>query len=478
MISMSIARTLPGLALVLLLAACSRQDALREILASGELVVVSRYGPTTYYLETDGPGGFEYALAELLAQDLGVTLAMEPAHSLADLFSRLRRREVHLAAAGLTLTPQRATMFPHAQPYDRITTQVVYRAGNRRPREIAQLLDRHIVVLAGSSHAEALRRLRREQLPDLVWREIDNADTMALLDLVKSGEAELALIDANEFAAQQGLYPGLKTAFDLGVEQDIVWYLPPGTDNARLLDRINSLLARLRDEGALERLREIHFGHLDSVSRMGSHTFTRKMQTVLPRYRALIQRVAGEYQLDWRLLAAVAYQESHWNPTATSPTGVRGMMMLTMPTAREMGVDNRLDATQSLRGGARYLKNILRRLPPDIGEPDRTWMALAAYNVGLGHLEDARVLTQAEGANPRSWREVMERLPLLQRAGVYQRTRHGYARGREAVTFVQNIRHYHTILQWQELPGNQTPPPLRVHDYIPAPVGRLELRAL
>ena len=182
----------------------------------------------------------------------------------------------------------------------------------------------------------------------------------------------------------------------------MVWYLAPGIDNTHLMIFINDFLERLNSDGTMARLREEHFGHTDGVSRISAHVFTQNMRQTLPLYRRLIRQVATEYQMDWHLLAAMAYQESRWDPNATSPTGVRGMMMLTKPTARELGVENRLDVTQSLRGGARYLKDLKRRLPKRLQEPDRTWMALAAYNIGLGHLEDARVLTERQGGNPRS----------------------------------------------------------------------------
>ena len=211
---------------------------------------------------------------------------------------------------------------------------------------------------------------------------------------------------------------------------------------------------------------------------MGSHTFNRNMRKTLPNYQALIQQVADEYQLDWHLLAAIAYQESHWNPLATSPTGVRGMMMLTLPTARELGVENRLDPLQSLRGGARYLKNIKRRLPQRIAEPDLTWFALAAYNIGMGHLEDARVITQRLGANPDVWVDVMAHLPYLQKSKYYKTVRHGFARGTEPVTYVQNIRHYYSILEWQDIAQNRPLPPIKPDNYLPTPVRGIQFIAI
>ena len=471
-------RLLLGLLLGLMLGGCEQPDSLAAIQSDGELVVVSRNSPTTYFLDKGGPAGFEYELALEFAKDLGVELTIEPAFSLKGIFADLTRQKADLAAAGLTLTEQRGNKFPHSISYYKLIPQIVYVAGTFRPRELEDIVGMKIVVLAGSSHAEALAVLREEQLPGLHWQEIPEVDTMELLELVNKGDAELAMIDSNEFQVQQSLYPRLKVAFDLGSEQDMVWYLPPERDNARLILRMNAFIARIQKEGLLEKQREKHFGHTEGISRISSHTFTRKMRRDLPPYSALIKQVANEYQMDWHLLAAVAYQESHWNPRAASPTGVRGMMMLTLPTAKELGVTNRLDAAQSLRGGARYFKNMKRRLPDDIEEPDRTWMALAAYNVGMGHLEDARKITEQQGGDPHLWRDVMDRLPLLQKSKYYKPTRYGYARGLEAVTYVQNIRHYNSILAWQDIPENKALPPMQTKKFVPDAIREIGLLAL
>ena len=464
--------------LLSLLCGCEQPDALERIHARGELVVVSRNSPTTYYLDKDGPTGFEYALAAQLAQELGVDLRMETAFNLPDIFNKLQRHQADIAAAGLTLTEQRAALYPHSTPYKTSTPQAVTVLGSFQPRSIAELSGLRIVVLAGSSHAEMLRSLQSSEAPDLQWQEIDEADTMQLLELLDEGQADIAIIDSDEFIVQQSLYPRLQVAFDLGSEQELVWYLPPAIDNARLLALIDDFTQRLQADGTLARLREQYFGHTTGISLSGADEFARNMHETLPAYEPLIKQIANEYQMDWQLLAALAYKESQWNPKATSPTGVRGMMMLTEPTARDLGVDNRLDAAQSLRGGARYLKDIVRRLPKGIQEPDRTWMALAAYNIGIAHLEDARVLTQRQGGDPNLWQDVMERLPLLQKTKYYADTRYGYARGKEAANLVQRVRHYRSILALQEIPDNQPQPPLRSADYLPAVLRDIELLAL
>jgi membrane-bound lytic murein transglycosylase F len=111
-----------------------------------------------------------------------------------------------------------------------------------------------------------------------------------------------------------------------------------------------------------------------------------------------------------------------------------------------MGISDRLDARQSILGGAKYLILLKDTLPDRIAEPDRTWLALAAYNQGIGHLEDARRIAHAKGMNPDSWADVKQTLPLLARGGFEKFTKYGYARGGEAVIFVESIRSYYDIL--------------------------------
>lgn len=126
------------------------------------------------------------------------------------------------------------------------------------------------------------------------------------------------------------------------------------------------------------------------------------------------------------------------------------MMMLTLRTAKQLGISNRLDPKQSIKGGASYLRRVLNKVPERIQEPDRTWFALAGYNVGWGHVEDARIITQKQGGNPDKWADVKTRLPLLQKSKWYKNTKHGYARGSEPVKYVDNIRRYYDVLVWQD----------------------------
>ena len=176
--------------------------------------------------------------------------------------------------------------------------------------------------------------------------------------------------------------------------------------------------------------------------------FREHMQSRLPKYLPLFQQAAEEHLIDWRLLAAIGYQESHWLEHATSPTGVKGIMMLTNGTAAQLKVTDRTNPAQSIAGGARYFRQRMAKISSRILEPDRTWMALASYNVGFGHLEDARILTQSRGENPDKWLDVKKNLPLLSEKQWYSRTKYGYARGNEPVRYVENVRSYYDLLVW------------------------------
>ncbi len=458
-----------ALALLLLpwLTGCSESDALTTIKQEDTLKVITRNGPTTYYENRGSATGFEYVLAEAFADFLGVELEIIPVYGLDELFDALQRGRVHLAAAGLTVTPERQKTLEFGPSYMDVRQFVIYRRGNAYADRVEDLIGKRIRVIASSSHVEVLSALQ-QQHPELSWEEARNLETIDLLEQLENDDIDFTIIDSNEYIANRGFYPQHRVAFSIGEPGQLGWALANGRDNSALREQLDAFFTQARDNGQLASWVERFYGHSESNTQINSQTFVEAMRSRLPTYREMIEQVALEYEMDWRLLAAMSYQESHWNPRAVSPTGVKGMMMLTRRTAKEMGVTYRFDALQSLRGGARYFRKIRQRLPASIKNPDRSWFAMAAYNVGFGHLEDARVLTEKQGGNPNLWKDVKERLPLLRQKKYYKQTRYGYARGDEPVHYVQNIRHYYSLLTWTELAKLRTPPPKIVQDYVPA----------
>lgn len=204
----------------------------------------------------------------------------------------------------------------------------------------------------------------------------------------------------------------------------------------------------MHHNGVLLALDDKYYGHIEEFNYVDTRMFIKAIENKLPKFQPLFEKYG--HDIDWRLLAAISYQESHWDPKARSYTGVRGMMMLTLPTAKQMGIKSRLDPEQSIQGGAKYFKQLIERMPARISSPDRLWFALASYNIGLGHLNDARAITKAQGGDPDRWVEVKERLPLLKQKKYYKKTRYGYARGDEPVNYVENIRRYYDTLTWMD----------------------------
>ena len=439
--------------------------------------MLTRNTPTTYYFEGDNEAGLDYELARAFAEQHGMTLRVKVAFSLPELFAMLARGEGHLAAAGLTQSAQRDEQFQASLPYLRQQALVAYKSGKLRPRSLPQLVDRDLVVVAGSAHTELLEGLQVE-LPQLSWREIHAVDSLELMQLVTEEKAELAVVNSLTLSVEQRLFPRMVAGLEVGEPAPVVWYLPESAEDTTSLDLINQFIQQAHQNGDLAKLERQYFGRYEHASRVGSLTFQRKIATDLPLWQPLIQTVALEYQMDWQLLAAMAYQESHWNPKARSPTGVRGMMMLTRSTADELGVEDRTNAQQSLRGGARFFKNLLRRLPADIEEPDRTSMALAAYNIGMGHLEDARILTQQASGDPHFWPDVRAQLPQLQHPEFFPLTKFGFAQGPQAVTYVDNIRHYEGMLKLQALPESRIAPPIEVDTLLPESLRSITLPVL
>ncbi|MGB5854154.1 MAG: membrane-bound lytic murein transglycosylase MltF, partial [Oceanisphaera sp.] len=274
-----------------------------------------------------------------------------------------------------------------------------------------------------------------------------DTDAEDLLRQVAEGKADYTLVSDLLLARTQRYYPNVQAAFTLGDPQPVAWMLPNSSDDSMLASMLD-FFNQQYDSGNLAHLHEKYFGHVQSFDYVDTRTFLQRIDKLLPQYRPLFERHAGE--LDWRLLAAMSYQESHWDPEATSYTGVRGMMMLTEDTAAQVGVKNRLDPEQSIRGGAQYLTSLIERLPESIPDGERIWFALAAYNIGLGHVLDVRRLTQTRQQDPNSWAQVKANLPLLHQPQWYKQTRYGYARGRETKQFVNNIRQYYQSLLWQD----------------------------
>lgn len=425
---------------------------LEQVLEIGELRVVTRNAPTAFYIGADTPTGPEYDLARGFAESLGVTLVMRPLPAVAELVPAVRQGDAHMAAAGLSITEERLRKVNFSQPYQQVEQHLIYRRGTGKPQTLADLEMSEVVVMAGSSHEETINALA-DEYPLLEWRADDAAESADLLEAVAQGDIRYTIADSTDFSINRQFHPELRIALDLEVANSVAWAFPAGKDRS-LVDAANQYLQKIRRNGELTRILDRYYGHNDDFDYVGTRAFIRHYESRLPNYRDLFESSAARHELDWSLLAAIGYQESHWRRSAVSPTGVRGIMMLTRATADYLGIEDRTDPAQSIAGGAAFFARLKERLGDDIPEPDRTWMALAAYNVGFFHLKDARKIVEMQQGDPNRWVDVRAALPLLAQKRWYQRVEHGYARGWEPVTYVENIRNYWSILKWLERRDN------------------------
>ncbi|AIA72082.1 murein transglycosylase [Pectobacterium atrosepticum] len=422
----------------------SSQDVqLRQILSRGELRISTVNSPLTYAMSNGSPTGLDYELAKRFADYLGVKLVVSSRKNLDELFDDLDGDDADLLAAGLIYNHERLERFRAGPTYYSISQQMVYRLGSPRPKTLDKLQGR-LVVTSGSAHAATLRDLKAEKYPQLNWESASDQSTQELLKQVADGKLDYTLGDSVTIGLMQRIHPQLAVAFDLSDEEPVIWYMRRSHDDslsAALLDFFSQLV----EDGTLARLEEKYLGHVGEFDYVDTTTFLSAIDETLPDLRPLFEKYATD--IDWKLLAAISYQESHWNPLATSPTGVRGLMMLTRNTAESLNVTDRVDPEQSIRGGAQYMSHMMQKMPDTIPEDEKIWFALASYNMGYAHLLDARKLTEKQKGNPDSWVDVKMRLPMLSQKRYYTQTTYGYARGHEAYNYVENIRRYMVSLE-------------------------------
>ncbi len=435
------------LAAVTLLASCAQApSALQQIRARGELRVVTLNLPTCYYLGAQGPEGLEYDLASRFAAELGVRLKIFAVPSEAAIREELADGHADIAAAQITATPAWSKVGEAAAPYAEIPQLVVYRQGEARPRDTLQLETAKLAVRAGSPQERLLARLKTMFAPHLSWVETAPSTADPLED-VDSGQARYAIIDARTYSYAHHLYPDVKVGFTLPQKRPVQWVVRRG--GAGLVQAVNRFFQTMTASGELARLMRKNSGSTTSLHYLQLRLFQVSLTQRLPRYRAWFQEAAAKYGIDWRLLAAIGFQESHWDPTATSPNGAAGVMMLTAGTAQAMGIKNRDDPKDSIFAGAHYLAEVRRLVPKHIPEPDRTWFTVASYNVGFGHVEDARIIAQELGKNPDSWAAVAQELPKLAEPRWFLRAKCGYAQGWQPVEYVEHVRQFLQLLEWQ-----------------------------
>lgn len=432
--------------LVLLMVGCGRVP--EPPARSGELIVATVNGPTSFYLDTDDePAGFEHDLAKAFAEQQGWSVRFVIADSLDDARAQVVRGQAHIAAAGLTWGKDQIGGIRYGAVYETLPVFMVCGEGIALPGPDA-LGKLRIEVSEDGDDADRMRVLQRK-VPGMRVATMRDLGRGELLGRVANGLSDCTLADQRSLAIAKNYHPGLREVFTVGPPRQLAWVISPHLDGV-FVQKVRDFFPAAEKKGLLAQLRERYFAHVERLNPADVLGLLRLRTQRLPALKVFFQEAEQITGIDWRFLAAVAYQESQWDRHARSSTSVRGIMMLTEETADHLGVTDRTDPRQSILGGARYLAQLKERLPESIQDPDRTWMALAAYNIGPSHLGDAMRLARRMGRDPYVWPDMKEILPLLAQRTHAATLLHGFARGGEALAFAENVRIFYDILKKYE----------------------------
>ena len=424
-----------------------KQSLFDKILQTKVLNVVFLNAPTSYYIGPDGPQGFEYDLLKAYADSIGVDLNITTADTVKEAIKLSKNPNIHITSASLTKTHKREKRFNFGPSYFEVQEQVVCHRGmlgsGKFPRDIEDLAGLKISVGEDTSYAETIKSLQKDGY-DINATISSNYSTEELLAQVASHKIDCTLVDSNIYALNHRYFTEMALAFTVSGREQLAWVLAPNSD--KLEASMYAWLNNFNQSRKMAALKDHYYSYVMFFDYYNTTMFYKRIKSRLPKYQHIFEYASKKYGIPWKLLAAISYQESHWNPRAKSFTGVRGMMMLTRHTAKLLGVKNRLDPRQSIVGGTRHLKQMIKLVPKDVEGENRLKFALAAYNVGLGHIRDAQRLAKKIGYDQNSWNDLKKVLPLLAQKHYYRTLRHGYARGSEAVKYVDSIYNFKDIL--------------------------------
>ncbi len=422
-------------------------DKIRE---ANTLNVVLLNAPSTYYIGPEGPQGFEYDLLQSYAEHLGVDLNITTAHTIKEAIELSKNPDIHITSASLAKTPQREKNFYFGPSYFEVEEQVICNRGMLRgsnfPRDVEDLAGLNIMVGDDTSYSETIKSLQADGF-EINATQTAEFSTEELLEKVANHEIDCTIADSNIYSLNLRYFPEIALAFSISPREQLAWVLPK---NAKQLEiDMYSWLNDYNQKGKMTQLKDHYYSYILFFDYYNTKMFYKRMKSRLPKYEKYFKEAATRFEIPWTLLASVSYQESHWNAKAKSFTGVRGLMMLTRRTAKMLGIKNRLNPKQSIIGGTRHLKQMIKFVPKGVEGENRLKFALAAYNIGMGHIRDAQKLAKKLGLNQNVWSDLKIVLPLLSQKKYYRTLKFGYARGAEPVKYVESIYNYKDILDKQ-----------------------------
>jgi membrane-bound lytic murein transglycosylase F len=420
---------------------------LDRILAAGELRVITAISPHSYYVYHNRSMGFDYELARQFAEHLGVRLRVVACRTWEDMLTALDKGRGDLIAAGTEITHSRSRQAAFSDGYREVQQHLI---SHRRLSSLAtlqELAGKTVDVSRGSANHERLEELRSQGI-EVTIRAHDNLLDDVLIQQVARGEIDFTVANSNIALMIRRYYPSASVQ---PLSRDTVplgWAVRHDARN--LLERINDFFRVMTESGRLDDIYEKYHWNIGDFDYIDLKTFHERVRTRLPRYRPFIKDAARRNGFDWCLIAAQAYRESHLDPLARGANDAQGLMQLLPVTGRSLKVADLLDPVANIKAGVQYLRWLHDQIE-GMEEDDRLLTALAAYNAGLGHIQDSRRLAAKLGLDPNRWDSLAKTLPLLRFRKYYREAEQGFCRGDITVAYVKHIMIYFDILKRQEL---------------------------
>lgn len=427
---------------------------LDKIKERGTLRALVDNSSTSYFIYKGQLMGYEYELLSLLAKEMGVTLEVILTPSIDDAFEKLNSGEGDIIAFTLTVTKERKKRVAFTNSHY-TTRQVLVQKKpmgwrNKKLHEIEAALIRNQVDLIGkevhvrksSSYADRLHNLSEEIGGDIIILEDEkDVETELMIKKVQSGEIAYTISDEDIALVNAAYYPDIDIKTPISFPQQIAWAVRKNAPE--LLKHINEWQAALKTTPTYNVIyRKYYKNPRASKSRL-TGDFSSLSDGKLSPYDDLIKAAADSVGMDWRLLASQIYQESTFNPSAKSWAGAIGLMQLIPETGARFGANDLTDPNQSINAGIKYMKYLDRLWEKTIdNERERIKFVLASYNVGLGHIVDARELAKKYGADPTKWEgNVATYLQNKSKPKFFKDrvVKSGYCRCEEPINYVQEV---------------------------------------
>jgi membrane-bound lytic murein transglycosylase F len=418
---------------------------LQKIKQTGVITVATRNSAHCYYLYRDQPMGFEYELAQAFAEYLGVRLQIKIVDKWSDMVAALSNGSAAFIAASMPITSKRQTQVAFSDGYMEVAQNIITHRKNTGIKEAADLSGKTIDVRKGSVYQQRLVELKKQGI-NLAIRLHDDLPVEELIQKVADGQIDFTIANSNIISINRRSFPGVVSTGSINDDMQLAWAVYP--KSKKLLKQINTFLSMINKSGKFDEIYNKYYGDIDDFDYVDLEAFHRRVKNKLSRYSPFIKAAAKKHGFDWRLIAAQIYQESHLNPWAKSQAGARGLMQILPSTAKDLGIADLFDPVQNINAGVQHLKDLYDHFEQAHGE-DRLLISLAAYNIGQGHINDARDLAKKKGLDPDKWESLSKTLPLLQYRKYFMNTQYGFCRGTEPIRYIKQILIYYDVLKRQ-----------------------------